>query len=463
MQNNNKLKWIHLSDIHFKYNNFNTMRMRDMLIKKLDELSQDNCFSFILITGDLSYIGRIENTELSNFLDEILEKTHLDKNCLFIVPGNHDVSRSKPRNAVLQDLLSQNSTDIDIETEQFLLEGFSNFNNFYKNYMGFDYPLDKVHWVYLGDEYNLIGLNTAITCGMDNEETTLKIDSEKLYKALKQVEKSNNINIALGHHGLDCLTLQEKNNTINQFDDYGIDLYLCGHVHQSNYTISADGNRDIPTITCGAAMVDDYSTACFVIESFNGEYITAQYYVWNKTNQQWIVDNAVSRKADNNGLISFSIKDKQNSNEDNTFLDSDSFQDFIINFHLNFDSPPEIETQIFTKDISEKFTNMKCNQSMIIQYNKLSIYFPIITGIMNSTAFMSSKDKLIVPNVIIEAYNNNLDNYDSGHRILENMIQDIYNNYKDKVNYPESTLKLYIKILCYWLIYECDIFDDSKE
>lgn len=461
MNDFHKLTWLHLSDIHFKYTNFDTMRMRDMLISKIEELSKTETFSFVVVSGDLSYQGNIDIKGLSSFFDAILCILSLDKSKLFIVPGNHDVCRSTPRKAALKTLLSEPTSDIDSEMEKFLSDGFSVFNNFYKEYFEQDYPLENVHWVHIDDDYNIIGINTAISCGSDNEEGTLKINSSRLFTALKRIDKSNSLNIALGHHGIDCLSPLEQNNTINQFDDYGIDLYLCGHIHKANYTVSADGNRDIPTITCGGTVVDDYSTAYFVVESYDGEKCCAQYFCWNTNLQKWGIDNSVSRKLDENGILSFPINKKNNDEVD--YIDGDSFQEFIISFHKNVNSPKKQNTCILTEDIYQKFINMKCNKSMISQYNKLSIYFSNISRIMESTAFMSPVDKFSIPNVIITAYNDNYDNFDSGHKILEAMIDDIYEEYNNKIKYPEATLKLYIKILCYWLIYECDIFDDKKE
>lgn len=461
MNNIKKLTWLHLSDIHFKFTNFNTMRMRDMLIKKIEELSKINSFSFIVVSGDLSFKGEIDKKGLEDFFDNILKRTSLEKTNLFIVPGNHDVHRYTPRTLALKTLLSDPHSDIDSETEEFLLKDFTKFNNFYKDYIGKDYPCENVHWVHIDKDYNLVGINTAITCGSDKEEGKLKIDSSRLFKALKQIENSSSLNIALGHHGIDCFCQSEQNNTINQFEDYGIDLYLCGHVHKVNYTVSSDGNRNIPTITCGSAVVDDYSTAYFVVESYDGQNCSAKYFCWEKDIQQWIVDNSVTRKLDDNGFLYFPIKERLGENEE--YIDIDAFQEFIINFHNNINLPREQNSSILPKDISEKFVNMRCNKSMVSQYDKLSLYFSNISHIMNSPAFMSPVDKLAIPNVIIEAYNNNFDKFDSGHKILEAMINDINREYTNKFEYPESTLKLYIKILCYWIIYECDIFDDKKE
>lgn len=110
----------------------------------------------------------------------------------------------------------------------------------------------------------------------------MKINSTRLFTALKEVEKSPVLNIAIGHHGLDCLNQKDSQDTINQFIDYNIDIYLCGHIHKAAYTISTDGNINIPTLTCGAAVVDDYSNAYFMVESFDGQNtLSSKCYEWD--------------------------------------------------------------------------------------------------------------------------------------------------------------------------------------
>lgn len=182
------------------------------------------------------------------------------------------------------------------------------------------------------------------------------------------------------------------------------------------------------------------------------------------SNQQWVKDSKVSRKTNEDGITKFQIDrfSQQYSYED-IYIDNDIFRDFIIEFHQNFDIQQDQDTELYKKDITEKFINMKCNKSMVKQYDKLSLYFPVISQVMHSTTFMSTKNKLIISSVIIEAYNNNFDLYDTGHKILEAMVHEIFINYKNKIKYTETNLKLYIKVLCCWLIYECDIFDDKKE
>lgn len=64
-----------------------------------------------------------------------------------------------------------------------------------------------------------------------------------------------------------------------------------------------------------------------------------------------------------------------------------------------------------------------------------------------------------IPNIIISEYNKVLGKADNGNEIIELIVENIFQLYKDEFNYSNSILKTYFKILVYWSIYECDIFN----
>lgn len=48
----------------------------------------------------------------------------------------------------------------------------------------------------------------------------------------------------------------------------------------------------------------------------------------------------------------------------------------------------------------------------------------------------------------------------NGSEIIEGIIQSIFDQYGDSFSYSNTTLRIYFKILIYWSIYECDIFNE---
>lgn len=462
---NKSINWLHLSDIHFTYSNFNTIRMRDRLLYKLKEISKDIDIAFIVITGDIVFKHGKYTQDIISFINSILEVSALKKENLFIVPGNHDVLRNSTRNAIINTIQNSSEyTDFDEVLEKDLLKAQKDFFSFYKKVKGEPYPSTEIHWVFQGDHFNIVHLNTALTCGQDGEEGKLKINLLKLFSALKKVQSSSNINIAIGHHGLDCFSETDKEKAIYQFDDYNIDLYLCGHIHKSSFSISADGTREIPTIFCGSNVVDGYSKASFILESFDHEssICKASYFCWDNENDQWVLDSKVGRKIVD-GTVKFAFSRFKLEHDNIPSIDDDDFRRFIAEFHDNIDQTRIKPSEIFMKDIEEKFSNMKCNKTVKSQYSQVTIYFPIINQVMESASFMSAESKMLVTSVLVEEYNKVFDFSETGTQILESMAQNIFTRYKNKLQYSEARLKMYIKILIYWLIYECDIFDDFKE
>lgn len=128
---NNKITWLHLSDVHYAFNNFDTNLMRNCLLDELRNLSSTYDFSFIVVTGDLSYKSKLDTSAISGFFDSVLDILNLDKNRLFIVPGNHDVDRNIIfRKDAINTILGYNSQETDmLERLDILNEGFKNFYN----------------------------------------------------------------------------------------------------------------------------------------------------------------------------------------------------------------------------------------------------------------------------------------------------------------------------------------------
>lgn len=264
-----KRNFLHLSDIHFGNPNFNTSRMRDLLIKKVSDLAAVDPISYILITGDLTYRNAPYDDPIVIFLENLLSVCSLSNDKLLIVPGNHDVTRSPLRATILKAIQTDEEYDFSDDVEKQLLVDQNSFFAFHDKVVNVTYPKDLIHWSFAGEGFNVILLNTAITSGRDGEEGHLKINLQKVYNALHSKDSKNVINIAMGHHGLDCLYKKDKEKIITLFEDHDISMYLCGHIHQSGYAINADGSREIPQIIVGSGIVDGYGEPGFNTISFD--------------------------------------------------------------------------------------------------------------------------------------------------------------------------------------------------
>ena len=320
----NKIKWIHLSDIHYNLDNYESEWVRDNLIETLK--SQNERFDFLVITGDLLYQFNSTFDEVKAFLISIINTIKISLRNVFIVLGNHDFKRNSMRQLFLQGIKSSkekikdNVANLDDDMINVLINGQKEFWSFHEDLLGRKDNYSDVHFVNFRDKFNIVNLNTCLISGTEDEEGTLSINMKKLIKVLKSIEDNNKPNIAIGHHSLECFIPEEQDEIVKLFEDYNIDIYLCGHIHQDKYRIYTQGNRYIPSIACGSNMLDSYATASFIIGEMNLDTYECNvtYHKWSK-NKQWIIDNEVNRKISDNRLT-FSLERLKRRTIENTSI-----------------------------------------------------------------------------------------------------------------------------------------------
>ncbi|MCP4119799.1 MAG: hypothetical protein GY737_31250 [Desulfobacteraceae bacterium] len=94
----NRFQILHISDLHISTRDtFDLSVVLDPLIERVEE-DRDNGISpeIVVVTGNVAYQGiEAEYEEARKFLDKLLYALGLERERLFIVPGNHDVNRKK--------------------------------------------------------------------------------------------------------------------------------------------------------------------------------------------------------------------------------------------------------------------------------------------------------------------------------------------------------------------------------
>ncbi|PEL00200.1 metallophosphoesterase family protein [Bacillus toyonensis] len=470
------LKWLHLSDLHFVYSNYDTRVMRKSFLKYLKEKLCNN-IDVIFITGDITHQGNEYNEGLYAFLEDIVSSINIEKQNVFMIPGNHDISRNGLMNTVIQGILSSSNpkdkiNSLDDETFNVLYSGQNKFIEFYEKFLGREYPKDNTHFIMRGNGFNVIHINTCLIAGGDGVEGNILIGLNNLFDALENINaKESVVNFALGHHTINCIHELEKDSFLNRLSDNFIDFYLNGHVHKSKYHLEANNYNKTYMFTAGANVIDEYSDPIFLTGNLNideGKGVV-KYHTWNKNGEFWYEDNAIGRQTADGGyhfeLDKLKKKDEEMSILDELLFDVDEseFKDFLIDFHSIISKKSEADESFVKKDVTDKFFNMVCSKTLSLQYDKFSRLFPIVNNIFNSSSYISFEKKYLVPSLIISEYMDFLHLYDNGDLIFNNMVKKITNDYKGKVNYSEERLKLYISILIYWSIHECDIFNEDKK
>ncbi len=308
----NKMKWLHLSDIHYNMDNYESEWLRNNLIKTLTD--QNEKIDMLIVTGDLLYQFNSSFNEVEIFLKSIINAINISFKNVFIVPGNHDFKRSSSRKLLIKGIKNSQSnitdtvSSLDEEVINDLIDGQKEFWDFHEKFLGHKDDYKSTHFVNLRENFNIINLNTCLISGTENEEGTLSIHMKKLMETLKKIKDDTKPNIAIGHHSLECFISKEQEEIINMFEDFNVDIYLCGHIHKNKCKIYPQGERYIPSIVCGSNMSDSYAIPSFNIGEIDldSSECKVKYYKWSK-NRQWIVDNEVDRKIGEDNTLNFNL------------------------------------------------------------------------------------------------------------------------------------------------------------
>lgn len=479
-----KLKWLHLSDLHYCFQNYSSQWARDKLLNKIEELKE---IKFIFITGDLLYQFRSDFNEISSFIEEIISIAGVEKENVLIVPGNHDFPRGELRTNNIRGLL--NSTESVSETianasqavQDFLLSDQKAFFEFYNKLLNRSEKWSELHFVTEFEQCNIVSLNTCLISGQNNEEGTLSINLDKLLKVLRSSKKSNKPKIAIGHHSIECFDESEREKIIQMFDDYGVDLYICGHMHRSKYKIYSDSCRNIHSFVCGSGMVDDYAEPSFIIGEINLESYRCNinYYTWNKELNRWHESNNISRKMVDSDGISFDLDRLVAIKEKGIIEISDSidkkiddilkvnvvgskFQKFLLDFCKNIQEYNDEGENTKAVDVEEKFEKMRCTPEFQMEFDNNVEYFGVINNIFKDPSYISYDKKTIIPGVIRSAYRRAFSSCENGDEIIDKMVDILCDQYEEMISIPRLELEQYFRTIIYWSIDKCSIYNDRK-
>lgn len=293
-----KYRWLHLSDLHSYCNGIKTKIMRDALIDEVEELNNEERFNFIIITGDIS--DKDSGYDLAEeFILELISRIDIEKEKVFIIPGNHDLNRNIPddRGDIVKGLWETGILDEEEELNNIksLIYAQNKFFNTYKNILGREYPKENIHFVEkLMEGVNIIHLNTSWMCYDSSvEDGKIHVGINSVYKCLEEVNKED-FNIVIGHHRLDDLNPQERNHLKTIFKSKGIDMYLGGHCHQAIIKQDRIANMELCFCKQARAEYDDYP-AGFIVGNIdvNNNQSYYLFYNWSTKFAKWMYDYSV--------------------------------------------------------------------------------------------------------------------------------------------------------------------------
>jgi hypothetical protein len=268
------LTWLHLSDWHQGEDEFDREVVLDHLLKDIRKRKEINpsleVVDFVVFSGDLAYSGKPDQYKLAQtqFLQPILDECDLDKNRLFIVPGNHDIDIDEFQmlpSELLKPLTSDRQVQIwltDDRKRTRLLEPFRAFSEFVKNFTAQEHPeyacvrrLDDI----AEKPVVLLGLNSAWMCrrnqcinGVFNDYGYALMGEPQIQDCIDQIGEGD-IGIAVFHHPFEWFAEFDRNRIETRLRR-NCTFILNGHLHKPKVQFDFGGTLGnsiiIPTGAC---------------------------------------------------------------------------------------------------------------------------------------------------------------------------------------------------------------------
>lgn len=264
----NVLKWVHLSDLHMQEKDaFNRSRVLKSLFEdlksreKIDPNLQE--IDAIFFTGDMAYHGYKKEYDLANneFIEPLLKVTNINKDRLFIVPGNHDIDIShyqKYAKVWREQLISADDITqfLDNSEDQSLVQPRLN------NYMEclakplFEKELEMPGWFHVNEinignkQVAILCLNTAWLCTGDEKDRPC-LGERQIVEALNYSKESDLI-ISLFHHPIGKLKDIDDTHRCENLLTKEISLLLQGHLHRPDARSVLSSSGACVQISAGA-------------------------------------------------------------------------------------------------------------------------------------------------------------------------------------------------------------------
>lgn len=284
-------RWLHLSDMHVM-NEADT----NLILKAYERLAKEFSPDFIIITGDFRHKKLSCNFKRTLcFLEEIIKIFHVEKENIFIVPGNHDVNDYPERNIAIAEIVQKIDDNYNIYIQHInkrttLYNGFIEYKKFvktfYKNSTVNDERIKKIGKpfnIVWNNKLNLLHINTALISNGEKHQEIIDIN------AITQLQVNKALpTIMLGHHGLESLYLSHQDRIKIWIHDNFVSAYLHGDIHKYEHKPIHPfplSNNAIPQIACGKSVPqsdDHYSDIGIVAYTWredNNTYVDA--YNWN--------------------------------------------------------------------------------------------------------------------------------------------------------------------------------------
>lgn len=292
------MKWLHLSDLHIDPDDGRSTRQ---LRKKLILYIKDHNITadYLFLTGDYRNAKyprkKIKNLAktAADFIIDIANAAGIAASNIHFVPGNHDLNRTQDTDRLERIKKNYRPADGKLEAKDldFLLERFTFFKCLCHELQKRGVPLlwsetlQPLHPYICLDDFNLLYLNTCVTCNSDRDRHDLIIGNNDLYQSFEEICDKNPDKpiLILAHHGLSYLRDDERLVVENLLREYPVKLYLCGDTHKPWVRRQ---NKHIE-ITMGCSVEENGSASVFSVGRMENDLPLVQAYEWKESFNKW--------------------------------------------------------------------------------------------------------------------------------------------------------------------------------
>ena len=322
-----EIGWLHLSDLHFAGHADPDLSHRRVVLSALKaDLRRllDGGVpapTVIALTGDVGFSGAAldanEYTEAAALVESFTDVLPASK--LMIVPGNHDVARTRPQDVqawrMLKDARSRASrvdSFLQREDDKALLEGRL------RGYRGFlesplvteidpDAPLmaEISGWTRTVSGKRLtatfVGLNTALLANDDEDHGNLELGFQQVQRATPS-DVGSSVTVLMTHHPLDWLSDFDE---VAPILERTCDIHLFGHLHIPGSRLTSVWTQDgIVAIGAGATYhgrttdgvgAGEYAYSIAALGWREDGQLMLRFWprVWSTRAGAWLADQAV--------------------------------------------------------------------------------------------------------------------------------------------------------------------------
>lgn len=245
------LRFIHLSDIHFGQETgelvFVHRDVRDQVIEDAGLLRdgfQDQKIDGVLVTGDLAYSGLAEEyAEAGTFLDRLTKRVGCPRTAVRVIPGNHDIHRKsicKASEWMLSEIAAKGAAALDsfLVDEQDREVLYGRLRQYGKFSSAYDCPLDGAGGIAgqqtiplaPGRTLRFIGLNSALSCGKDDEQGKLMLGAKQWVLPRNAGEEL----VVLCHHPLHWFRDSDE---ALKYVRSRARVFMSGHEHNPSFNV----------------------------------------------------------------------------------------------------------------------------------------------------------------------------------------------------------------------------------